>query len=447
MWPEASPSKKRGDSVYGLTILLRASSLLGLFFIIAGIAIPLVDAQAPIMWLNIVGTISPATAEYVSTALEGGTRYSAVLITIDTFGGLGDSTFQIIDAILNSSTPVIVYVYPPGGQALSAGTYILMASGLAAMAPYTTIGSAQPVVNGVPSNDTKIVNFLVEKMRSMARLHGRNETQAARFVTHNDNLGPEAALKNGVIEVVASDVSELLAKIDGMSVRTLKGEITLQTRGAQLEKVDPGLRIQVLQFLSDPLVSGLFLTLGVLILIVGLSSPGFGGEILGAVLIVLGLVGQGFNLNWAGLALIILGSVLILYEFYSGGIIAAMVGGVILLALGLILLVRAPPGVIYVSQEWLNELQVTIGLVAAFGGGVTAFILFKMLRATRRRAYALAPLKETGRSVEDIDAGKIGYVVVAGEYRRAKALKPVKKDERIKVLGIENGLLLVEPLE
>lgn len=399
------------------------------------------------MWLNISGNISPATAEYITAALESSRGYRAVLITINTFGGLGDSTFKIIDAMMASPIPVIVYVYPPGGQSLSAGTYILMASSLAAMAPYTTIGSAQPVVNGVPSNDTKLINFLVEKMRSMARLHGRNETQAARFVTHNDNLGPEEALSYGVIEIVAGDTSELLEKADGAVVKTIHGEVALNTRGARLVRVDPDVRIQVLQFLSDPLVSGLLLTLGVLILIVGLSSPGFGAELLGGVLIVLGLVGQGFNLNWAGLALIVLGSVLILYEFYSGGIMAAMIGGVILLSLGLILLVRAPPGVIYVSQEWLNELQVTIGLVAAFGGGVTAFILYKALRTVRRKSFELTPTAKVGRSVEDIEAGKIGYVVVAGEYRRAKALKPVKQNQTIKVVGVEDRILLVEPLE
>ncbi|MEM4298590.1 MAG: ATP-dependent Clp protease proteolytic subunit, partial [Nitrososphaerota archaeon] len=370
---------------------MRATSRLAvsstILILYASLLVPLAAGQGEIMWLNISGNISPATAEYITTALEGARGYRAVLITIDTFGGLGDSTFKIIDAMMESSTPTIVYVYPPGGQSLSAGTYILMASSLAAMAPYTTIGSAQPVVNGVPSNDTKLINFLVEKMRSMARLHGRNETQAARFVTHNDNLGPEAALRYGVIEMIAADISEILEKADGTKVKTIHGEITLNTRGARLVRVDPDVRIQVLQFLSDPLVSGLLLTLGVLILIVGLSSPGFGAELLGGVLIVLGLVGQGFNLNWAGLALIILGSVLILYEFYSGGIMAAMVGGVILLSLGLILLVRAPPGVIYVSQEWFNELQVAIGLVSAFGGGITAFILYKALRTVRRKSF------------------------------------------------------------
>ncbi len=405
------------------------------------------DASGSIMWLNISGNISPSTAEYVKTALEEAPRYHAILITVDTFGGLGDSTFQIIDAMLNSSVPVIVYVHPPGGQALSAGTYILMASSLAAMAPYTTIGSAQPVVNGVPTNETKIINFLVEKVKGLARLHNRNETQAARFVTHNDNLGPEEAIRRGVIEIVANDVGELLEKADGRTVRTLRGDYDLRTSGAQLVRVDPDVRVQLLNFLSDPMVSSLLLTLGILILIVALSSPGFGAEIVGAVLIILGLIGQGFNINWAGLALIVLGSALILYEFYSGGIIAAMVGGIILLTIGIILLVRAPPGIIYVASEWLTEFQTVATIIALFGGGITAFILYKALRATRRKSYELVPAKKTGRAVEDIDAGKTGYVVVAGEYKKARALKPVVQDQIIRVVGAEDGLLLVEPQE
>jgi len=434
------PSRLRsGRAVY--------TALPALVLLLAAITPVAAEDKGEILWLTISGNISPATAEYIASALEAASSYEAVLITIDTFGGLGDSTFRIIDAMLNSSTPTIVYVYPPGGQSLSAGTYILMASSLAAMAPYTTIGSAQPVVNGVPSNESKLVNFLVAKMTSMARLHGRNETQAARFVTHNDNLGPEAALRYRVIELVASDVNDLLERADGLAVKTLHGERAIHTRGARLVKVDPGLRIQVLQLLSDPLLSGLLFTLGVLILIVGLTTPGFGAELVGAVLIVLGLVGQGFNINLAGLALIILGSILVLYEFYAGGIGVALAGGVALLALGLIMLVRAPPGVVYISQEWLNELQVTIGLVAAFGGGLTVFVIFKVLRATRRRAYDLAPLPTTGRAAEDIEAGRIGYVVIGGEYRRAKALRQVKQDQAVRVVGTEDKILVVEPLE
>lgn len=398
-----------------------------------------------VLLIEIKGNIGPSVAEYVREYLEDTRNFEAVIITIDTFGGLGDSMFQIIDSITYSDAPVIVYVYPEGGQALSAGTYILMASSLAAMAPYTIIGSAQPVVNGVPSNDTKLINFLVEKMHTLARMHGRNETQAARFVTHNDNLGPEDAFKRGIIEIIAKDITELLQKANGRTVKTIRGERTLDLSNVEIIRADPGIRYHLLSFLSDPLVSGLLLSLGVLVLIVGLSTPGFGAELVGGIMIILGLIGQGFNLNWAGLALIILGSILVLYEFYSGGIALAMISGVVLIGLGLILIVRAPPGTIYVAQEWLNQVMSIIIIVAIGSGAIFSFILLKGLRTIRRKTYSLVPQSEIGRAVEDIPAGAEGYVIIAGEYRRVIAREEIKQNQRVRVIGQKNNYLIVEP--
>jgi membrane-bound serine protease (ClpP class) len=409
-----------------------------------GLVAALSDANK-VLLLEIEGNIGPSVAEYVQTYLEDTRRLEAVIITINTYGGLGDSMFQIIDAITHSEAPVIVYVYPEGGQALSAGTYILMASSLAAMAPYTIIGSAQPVVNGVPSNDTKLINFLVEKMHTLARMHGRNETQAARFVTHNDNLGPEEALKRGVIEIIAKDITELLQKADGMTVKTLRGDKTLQLSNVEIIRADPGLRHHLLSFLGDPLVSGLLLSLGILILIVGLSTPGFGAELVGGIMIILGLIGQGFNLNWAGLALIILGSVLVLYEFYSGGVAVALLSGIVLMGLGMILIVRAPPGVIYVAQEWLDQLMSIIIIVAIGSGAVFSFILLKGLKTIRKKTYSLIPIAETGRAVEDIPAGHEGYAIIAGEYRKVIAREDIKQNQRVRVVGQKNNYLIVEP--
>jgi len=398
-----------------------------------------------VLLIEIKGNIGPSVAEYVREYLEDTRNFEAVIMTIDTFGGLGDSMFQIIDSITYSDAPVIVYVYPEGGQALSAGTYILMASSLAAMAPYTIIGSAQPVVNGVPSNDTKLINFLVEKMHTLARMHGRNETQAARFVTHNDNLGPEDAFKRGIIEIIAKDITELLQKANGRTVKTIRGERTLDLSNVEIIRADPGIRYHLLSFLSDPLVSGLLLSLGVLVLIVGLSTPGFGAELVGGIMIILGLIGQGFNLNWAGLALIILGSILVLYEFYSGGIALAMISGVVLIGLGLILIVRAPPGTIYVAQEWLNQVMSIIIIVAIGSGAIFSFILLKGLRTIRRKTYSLVPQSEIGRAVEDIPAGAEGYVIIAGEYRRVIAREEIKQNQRVRVIGQKNNYLIVEP--
>lgn len=403
------------------------------------------EETSRVLLIEIRGNIGPSVAEYVKTYLEDTGSFEAVVITIDTFGGLGDSMFQIIDSITYSEAPVIVYVYPEGGQALSAGTYILMASSLAAMAPYTIIGSAQPVVNGVPSNDTKLINFLIEKMHTLARLHGRNETQAARFITHNDNLGPEEALKRRVIEIIARDFSELFQKANGMKVKTIRGEKALHLANVEIVKAEPGIRYHLLTFLSDPLVSGLLLSLGVLVLIVGLSSPGFGAELVGGIMIILGLIGQGFNLNWAGLALIILGSVLVLYEFYSGGIVIALISGIILIGLGITLIVRAPPGVIYIAQDWLNHLLNVIVIVAAGCGIIFGFIMYKGLKMIKKKTYSLIPEAEIGRAVDDIPAGKEGYAIIAGEYRKVIAIEDVKQNQRVKVIGKKNNYLVIEP--
>ncbi len=400
-----------------------------------------------VLLVDVSGHISTATAEWLEDVLlRRSFGYSAVLITINTFGGLADATFRIVDAIASSPVPVIVYVYPPGGQALSAGTYILMASDLAAMAPYTIIGSAQPVVGGVPTDEPKILNFLVEKMRTLARLHGRNETQAARFVTHNDNLGPELALQRGVIEVVADNVEELLEKADGRVVRRLGGEVVLRVRGAVTERASPDLRIAVLDALSDPLLSTLLLSLGFLILIVGLSHPGLGAELTGGILILLGLVGQGFNVNWVGLGLIILGSVLILYELYTGGTMIALPFGIAMIVLGSVLIVRAPPGNILIASSWLDEAMLGIAAAGAFAGALVGFIVYKALRATKRRPVPIAPVT-TGRAVEDIPKGSEGYAVIGGEYRKVIAVKDVKQGQRLRVVGKQDNLFLVEPVE
>ncbi|MCS7095172.1 MAG: hypothetical protein NZ988_05130 [Thaumarchaeota archaeon] len=427
----------------------KSSALLVLLLILVFIqALGLISAYAQprprIALLEVQGYISTAIAEWIEQFLSTSTFYDAVIITINTFGGLGDPTLRVVDAIMSSPTPVIVFVYPSGAQALSAGTYILMAADLTVMAPYTIIGSAQPVVNGVPSDDPKLINFLVEKMRTMARVHGRNETQAARFVTHNDNLGPDEALNRGVVDLVAKDVGDLLEKAHGRVVKKLGGEVTLYLRGAVVERVSRDVRSEVLHFLSDPILSTLLTSLGFLILIVGLTNPGLGTELVGGILILLGLLGQGFSVNLVGLGIIVLGSILILYEFYTGGTLIALPFGIGLMVLGSILLIRSPPGVIYIAQGWLEEAMISVILVGTFAGAFVGFVVYKVTRAVKRRTLQIS-LEEFGRAAEDIPSGSVGYVVVGGEYRRALALEEVKKGDEVTVVGKKDGLLLVRP--
>ncbi len=399
-----------------------------------------------VLWIELNGYVSPAMVDYVKESIRSADEYTAVLITIDTFGGLGDSMFEIIDAILNSPVPVIGYVYPAGRQALSAGTYILLATDYAAMAPHTIIGSAQPVVGGQPTTEPKIINFLKEKMRSLAKLHGRNETQAIRFVTHNDNLGPEEALKYHVIEAIASSPEELLEKADGKVVKRLEGNVILETRDAELVKVSPSVRSQVLSILSDPIVSSLLISIGIIVLILGFTSPGFGAEIAGGIMVLLGLLGMGFNVNLIGILLVLIGAGLIIYELYLPGFGAFGIGGIISLGLGLVLLIGYPPTPLYVSEAWIQQAYTTIVAVLLIVGGFLVFLIYKALKAQRRRPYLAILPKDIGRAVDDIPRGCEGYVLVAGEYWRAVAVADVKKGEKIRVVEKKDGLLIVEPV-
>ena len=262
------------------------------------------ERNREILWVDVKDFISSGTAEDISVAIQSTSpaarssslsSFSAIILALDTPGGSLDATFDIIDAIQQSPVPVIGYVYPKGKSAWSAGTIILLATDYAAMAPVTTTGSAQPVRGTEPVNDTKVVNAVAEKAVSLAELHERNVTQAARFVTHNDNLTPEKAMNRNVIEALAASPEELLAIADGVTVNTFSGAKVLYTADAQIIRYESSLRTQLINFFSNPLIATTFMTIGFFVLIYGITSPGFGVEIAGAILIILGLLGQGLG--------------------------------------------------------------------------------------------------------------------------------------------------------
>jgi len=403
--------------------------------------------ESRVLWIEISGYISPGTADYVEESLRSASRYSAILVTLDSFGGLGDSMFRIIDSLQSASVPTIGFVYPAGKQALSAGTFILMATDFAAMAPHSLIGSAQPVVGGVPSNETKLINFLAAKMSSLAELHGRNATQAVRFVTHNDNLKPAEALRFRVIEAVAETPEELLAAADGVTVSRLGGAVRLSVKDAVLEKAGKGPRFFVLELLADPLVSSLFLTVGVLAVVLGLVSPGWGAEVAGAVMVLLGLVGQGFSVNVVGLLLLVAGAGLLIFELHSAGFGAAGVAGLALLSLALVLLIGYPPGPVYVSRDWLSQFYVSIGAATAVAAAFFAFLIYKAVKAQRIRGFFQSYPAGIGRAVESIGPGAEGYIFVSGEYWRATSSSEIVSGQKVKILGRRDKLLIVEPAD
>jgi membrane-bound serine protease (ClpP class) len=423
-----------------------------LILFLSAFSFPLVASQSEaadrkVLWVELNEPITPASAENVAAAVQDAStgKYNAILISLDTFGGSADSTFKIIGSMQSSTVPVIGYVYPAGKQALSAGTIILMASDYAAMAPYSTIGSSQPVIGTEPTNETKFVNAIKEKLVALADLHGRNSTQIARFVTDNDNLTPEKALENHVIEVIVNNPEDLLAKAHGAKVRTLAGEVVLDTQDAQLVKYESSLRVILLRILSDPIVSTMFLSVGILAIILGLSSPGFGAEVLGAALLVLGLIGQGFDVNWAALALMGIGAGLLVFELHVHGFGIIGIGGVIVLAVGMALLVAQPVTPMLVPTSRTTEIITTLSLLLIPFAGLFGFLMYKAYKATKiKRVFTKYPTGK-GRAIDDISPDKEGYVVIGGEYWKAKSSVHIKAGSTVKAVGDNRGILSVEP--
>jgi membrane-bound serine protease (ClpP class) len=412
-----------------------------------------------ILWVDVKDFISSGTAEDISTALQSTspaagsssqTPFSAVILALDTPGGSLDATFDIIDSIQQSPVPVIGYVYPQGKSAWSAGTIILLATDYAAMAPVTTIGSAQPVQGTEPVNDTKVINAVAEKAVSLAELHERNVTQAARFITHNDNLTPERAMERNVIEAVAATPQELLAVADGANVNTLNGQKILQTANAEIITHESSLRTQLVNFLSNPLIATTLMTIGFFALIYGIMSPGFGVEIAGAVFIILGLLGQGLDINWGAFALLALGIGLVAYELYSPGFGAIGIGGIVVVVIGTVFMITQPVQPLLVTEEHIENLAMLSLITIVPFAGLMALITYKVWKVKKIKPQQFVLQSEEGIALDSISANRIGFVMVGGEYWRAKSSRgedEINKGDKIKVVGKESDLLIVEHLQ
>jgi membrane-bound serine protease (ClpP class) len=412
-----------------------------------------------ILWVDVKDFISSGTAEDISTALQSTspaagssshTPFSAVILALDTPGGSLDATFDIIDSIQQSPVPVIGYVYPQGKSAWSAGTIILLATDYAAMAPVTTIGSAQPVQGTEPVNDTKVINAVAEKAVSLAELHERNVTQAARFITHNDNLTPEKAMERNVIEAMAANPQELLAVADGANVTTLNAQKILQTANAEIITHESSLRTQLVNFLSNPLIATTLMTIGFFALIYGIMSPGFGVEIAGAVFIILGLLGQGLDINWGAFALLALGIGLVAYELYSPGFGAIGIGGIVVVVIGTVFMITQPVRPLLVTEEHIENLAMLSLITIVPFAGLMALITYKVWKVKKIKPQQFVLQSEEGVALDSISTNRIGFVIVGGEYWRAKSSRgedEINKGDKIKVVGKESDLLIIEHLQ
>jgi len=401
--------------------------------------------------VSLTGTITKASAELVREAVEAAEQSNAeaVLILLDTPGGDLDATMRIMEIMDRSTVPVIAYVHPQGAKAWSAGTFILISAHIAAMAPHTIIGSSQPVryspTGSEPIDDPKIINALSALIAERARMHSRNETATTLFVTANLNLNDETALRLKVIEVRASNIGELLAVIDNRQVATARGTVRLQTRSIPVSHHSTSLRVLTLSVISDPILSFLFLTIGLYALIFGLASPGHAAEIVGAFTLVVGLIGLGFDVNLGGVVLISLGAVLMIVEAYTPGFGIFGGAGLFCVAVGGLLLVPLQRGRWLISPEWYSFFLMLIGAVVSVLGAFTLFMVYKIVQARRRRPITGGLIGETIEVVDEITPDKPGYVKYRGEYWRAHSNSTLKAGTTGQVVGKEGPILIVEP--
>jgi membrane-bound serine protease (ClpP class) len=420
------------------------------------------DVKKKVLWVDVKDFISSATSENIATAIEQASSssssfsttttndqdyYSAIILALDTPGGSLDATLSILESMQKSPIPIITYVYPEGKSAWSAGTIILIAGDYAAMAPVTTIGSAQPVLGNQPVNDTKTINAVKEKVVSLSELHGRNTTQAARFITHNDNLTPEKALDRNIIETIAENPQDLLNKAHNATITTKKGVKVLDISDAEIVKHEPTLRVILVDFLSNPLISTTFMTIGFFALIYGFTSPGFGVEIAAAILIILSLVGQGFNINWAAFALLAIGIGLFGYELYSPSFGAIGIGGIVVIVIGTSLMITQPVQHLLIKEEHLGNLAVLSSIIILPFGAFFGVITYKVWQTKKKKKIEFVLQSNEGTALDTISDKKDGFVLVGGEYWKAKSIKSdIKKGEKVRVIEKQGHFLIVESI-
>jgi membrane-bound serine protease (ClpP class) len=368
-----------------------------------------------------------------------------VLIELDTPGGLLDATQEITGTMLNAGVPVIVYVTPVGTHAASAGTFITMAGHVAAMAPSTRIGAATPVSGegqDIPEDlRTKIINDTVVYARSIADARDRNADWAEDAVRDGVSVGAEEAVELDVVDLVAGDRTELLATIDGLTVRLPDGEVTVETADAAVVEEPMSPFEEVLKVLSDPNIAFILLSLGTIGIYFELSNPGaFFPGIFGAIALVLALFSLGtLPINFAGLALLLFGLALLGAEIWvaSGGVLG--IGGGIAFVIGALLLV---------DDTQAPFLEVSRPLIFGITLALVAFVLVALRAVMRTR---LRPAYIGGDDMVGRDGMVRGTssVFVEGELWRARPAASdtrLRPGDRVRVIGREGLDLIVETL-
>jgi membrane-bound serine protease (ClpP class) len=403
-------------------------------------------AQGDVHHIVIDGTINPATSEFLQNSISAAEKENAeaLLIEMDTPGGVLASTQSMVREILNSPVPVIVFVAPKGARAASAGTFILMAAHVAAMAPGTRVGAAHPVTAGGQDigDDmrTKAENDTAAFIESIAKQRGRNAEWAVQAVRESTSITEDEALKLRVVDLVAEDRSALLEEVDGRKVQMNGEERVLRTKGASLVTHEMTFINRIIDALSHPNIAVLLFLGGLLGLYVEFTHPGllFPG-IAGAICLILFFIaGEVLPLNYAGFALVGLGIALLVAELFVPSFGLLFIGGMVALTLGLLLLFDTPESDLRVS--FWGVLFPAMLALGVFGGLILYGVTRIHLTPQRSGVEGLVGARGEARSNFSRARGK---VFVAGEWWNAISEEPIRSGEPIEVLGVKGMVLKV----
>jgi membrane-bound serine protease (ClpP class) len=419
--------------------------------------------------LPINGPIGPATSDFFVRALEDANASNAalVIVTIDTPGGLDDSMRDMVRAILASDVPVVAYVSPSGARAASAGTFLVYASHVAAMAPATNLGAATPVQIGATppperepaarpgdgdgagngakpgsAMERKAVNDAVAYLRSLAELRGRNVDWAEAAVREGASLPADEALAAGVVDLVATDLPELLATLDGRAVRLKSREVTISTTGLVLSDVQPDWRTELLSLITNPNVAYLLMLIGIYGLLLEGYNPGTVlPGVVGAICLLLALFAfQVLSVNYAGLALIALGVLLIVAETFVPSFGTLGLGGIIAFVIGSVMLLDEDVPGFGIAWQVIGGMALTGALLLV---GIVSFAVKARRRPVVSGTEGL--LRERAEAVESFE--RQGLVRVHGEIWTAVSRQPVREGQRLRILEVDGLTLKVEPAQ
>jgi membrane-bound serine protease (ClpP class) len=428
----------------------RIISVLILIVLAAAVSAFAAEKKPVFNLIGIDGVITSPVAKYTAKSIEEADKEGAegLIILLDTPGGLDTAMRDMAKSILNAPVPVIVFVYPSGARAASAGVIVTQAAHIAVMAPGTNIGAAHPVAIGLGSGEMdktmskKVENDAAAYARSIARSRGRSEEWVEKAVRQSESITAEEALKLNVIDFVAADIKGLLAAIDQKEVSLPGGKKKISTKDAVVNNKKMGTREGILAVISDPNISYILLLIGLAGLYFELSTPGaILPGVIGGISLLLAFFGLStLPVNYTGILLIIFGVILFIAEIkvVSHGMLT--VGGIISLIMGSLLLFDTTEPALRIS---LQVLIPAVVVTSAF----FIIVIWLALKAQMRKHYSgsEAMINAEAEAVTDIDAE--GQVFFQGEYWKARSEKPINKGAKVKIIQVDGLVLHVQEVK